>query len=299
MDNSIKNLHFVPSYDTGVSQSKNTPEEVIELCLKAGFYGIEGVYGEGFFKGSIEKITKIGEAFKAAGLSIGTFHLPYSHAEMDDISNLYECDRRRVVENIKRWIEKAVAAGSSIGILHPCSRRRWNGLESYDVKIEGEDRMFGQVSKSLQELLKFGEQFGFKIAVENIEPYGGGMLGSRGAHLKRIYQENKHPNLGFCLDTGHALMSYGYDVMDLYYDMEEHLIAFHLADNAGDRDSHILPGHGNFPWGDFFKALNKRGFTGNVCVEAPPFDIGPKYSDESWCQMFKEMNELVEKSLED
>ena len=35
MDNSIKNLHFVPSYDTGVSQSKNTPEEVIELCLKA------------------------------------------------------------------------------------------------------------------------------------------------------------------------------------------------------------------------------------------------------------------------
>ena len=115
----------------------------------------------------------------------------------------------------------------------------------------------------------------------------------------KLYEENKHPLLGFCLDTGHAFMAFGKNVMDAYYAMEEHIIAFHLNDNAGDRDSHILPGHGNFPWGDFFKALNKRGFTGNVCVETPPFDIGPNYSIEAWCKMFKELNKLVEKSLEE
>ncbi|MBQ6673832.1 MAG: sugar phosphate isomerase/epimerase, partial [Spirochaetia bacterium] len=102
----------------------------------------------------------------------------------------------------------------------------------------------------------------------------------------------------FCLDTGHALMAYGKDVMSVYHTVEEHLIAFHLADNGGDRDSHLQPGHGNFPWGNFFKALAKRGFTGNVCVETPPFAIGPNYSTEAWCKMFRELNELVEKSIE-
>ena len=99
------------------------------------------------------------------------------------------------------------------------------------------------------------------------------------------------------MDTGHALMAYGKDVMSVYHALEDHLIAFHLADNAGDKDSHILPGHGNFPWGDFFKALDKRGFKGNVCVETPPFDIGPDYSTESWCNMARELKELTERSI--
>ncbi|MBR5017747.1 MAG: sugar phosphate isomerase/epimerase [Spirochaetia bacterium] len=298
MENNLKNLRFVPCYDGFLSGNKSA-SEIIDICKASGFYGIEGMAEYGIFNGSMAELTKIGEDFKKAGLSLDTFHLNWEHQELDDMSNLYECDRRRVVEKTKRWIEKAVACGSTIGIMHPCNRRRWNGLLCYDIAIEGEDRIYGQVQKSLQDLLKFCEQFNFKIAVENFVPYSGGMLGSRNEHMLRIYEDSKHPLLGFCLDTGHALMSFGKDVMSAYYAMEEHLIAFHLADNAGDRDSHILPGHGNFPWGDFFKALNKRGFTGNVCVETPPFDIGPNYSIEAWCKMFKELNELVEKSLEE
>ena len=247
---------------------------------------------------SFQELTKIGEDFKAAGLSIDTFHLPYDKPVLDDIAALYECDRTRVVERMKYWIERAVACGATIGILHPTSRRKCNGISCYDVEKEGLDRICGQAGKTLQALLKFGEQFGFRIALENMTPYTGGRLGCRNEHLLKLYKDNAHPNLGFCMDTGHALMAYGKDVMSVYYALEEHLIAFHLADNGGDRDSHLQPGHGNFPWGDFFKALDKRGFTGNVCVETPPFDIGPAYSDESWCRMFKEMNELVEKSLE-
>ena len=297
MENNLKNLRFVPCYDGFLSGEKSA-SEIIDICKESGFYGIEGHAEYGIFNGTIKELTKIGEAFKAAGLSIATYHLPWEDKELDDISNLYECDRRRVVEKTKQWIEKAVAVGSTIGIMHPCNRRRLNGLLCYDVAIEGEDRIFGQVHKSLQDILKFCEQFNFSIAVENFVPYSGGMLGSRNEHMTRIYQENKHPLLGFCLDTGHALLAYGKDAMKAYYAMEEHIIAFHLADNAGDRDSHILPGHGRFPWGDFFKALNKRGFTGNVCVETPPFDIGPNYSVEAWCNMFKELKKLVENSLE-
>ena len=298
MENNIKNLRFVPAYDEGFLAAKKSPAEIIDICRKSGFYGIEGASEVGIFNGSIKELTKIGESFKAAGLSIGTFHLPYDKPVLDDIAALYECDRTRVVERMKYWIERAVACGATIGILHPTSRRKCNGISCYDVEKEGLDRICGQASKTIQSMLKFGEQFGFKIALENMTPYTGGRLGCRNEHMIKLYRDNAHPNLGFCMDTGHALMAYGKDVMSVYYALEEHLIAFHLADNGGDRDSHLQPGHGNFPWGDFFKALNKRGFTGNVCVETPPFDIGPDYSDESWCRMFRAMNELVEKSLE-
>lgn len=287
---------FVPAYDEGFLQSRKSPEEIIEICRKAGFYGIEGTSEEGIFNGSLQELARIGEAFRKAGLSIDTFHLPYDHPVMDDIAALYECDRTRVVEKMKYWIERAVACGATIGILHPTSRRKCNGISCYDVDKEGIDRICGQAGKTIQELLKFGEQFGFKIALENMTPYTGGRLGSRNEHMTRLYRDNAHPNLGFCMDTGHALMAYGKDVMSVYHALEDHLIAFHLADNAGDKDSHILPGHGNFPWGDFFKALDKRGFKGNVCVETPPFDIGPDYSTESWCNMARELKELTERS---
>ena len=287
---------FVPAYDEGFLLSKKSPDEIIGICKKAGFYGIEGAAEKGIFNGSLSELAEIGEAFKKAGLSIGTFHLPYDHPVLDDIAALYECDRTRVVERMKYWIERAAACGATIGIVHPTSRRKCNGISCYDVEKEGLDRICGQAGKTIQELLKFGEQFGFKIALENMTPYTGGRLGSRIEHLLKLYNDNAHPNLGFCLDTGHALMAYGKDVMKVYYALEEHLIAFHLADNGGDRDSHLLPSKGNFPWGDFFRALEKRGFDGNVCVETPPFDIGPNYSEEAWCNMSKELKELVKKS---
>ena len=190
MENNLKNLHFVPAYDTGVMQSKKTPAEIIEMCKKAGFYGIEGTAEEGMFNGSLEELTKIGEAFKAAGLSINTFHLPFDKPVLDDIAALYECDRIRVVERMKYWIERAVACGAHIGILHPTSRRKVNGIQCYDADFEGIDRICGQASKTIQALLKFGEQFDFKIALENMTPYTGGRLGSRNEHLKKLYEEN-------------------------------------------------------------------------------------------------------------
>lgn len=298
MKNNIKNLRFCPSYDGFIAGNKSV-SEIIDICRKSGFYGMEGWAEHGIFNGSIGELTKIGEAFKAAGLVINTFHLPYEQPVLDDIATLYECDRTRVVEKMKYWIERAVACGSKIGILHPTTRAAVNGLSCYDVEKEGLDRLCGQVHKSLQAMLKFCEQFDFKIAIENMPPRGGGRLGSKNEHLIKMYEENRHPLLGFCLDTGHALLSYGKDAMKAYYGMEEHLIAFHLADNAGDRDSHIAPGKGNFPWSDFFQALNKRGFSDTVCVETTPFDIGPNYSLEAWCRMFKDLNELVEKAVGD
>ncbi|MBR4159869.1 MAG: sugar phosphate isomerase/epimerase, partial [Spirochaetia bacterium] len=122
--------------------------------------------------------------------------------------------------------------------------------------------------------------------------------GCKNEHMTRLYEENKHPNLGFCLDTGHSLVAHGPNAMSCYEAMKDHLIAFHMQDNAGDKDSHLQPGKGNYFWKELFTRLNKTGFNGNVCVEAPPFTFGPNYSKEAWKKMFTELNKLVENSLQ-
>ncbi len=293
MENNLKNLRFVIAYNTsGMIDSGKSVEEVIDICCYSGFYGIEAD-NDGFFQGkSLTELQKIGEQFKAAGLSIDTFHLPYKDRVLDDIATLYEVDRRKMLDNMKGWIEKAAALGSHIGILHPTTRK------GYNVDIEGLDRICAQAGRTLQELLKFSEQFDFKIALENMLPYSGGRLGCKNEHMIKLYEENKHPNLGFCLDTGHSLVAHGPNAMSAYEAMKDHLIAFHMQDNAGDKDSHLQPGKGNYFWKELFTRLNKTGFKGNVCVEAPPFTFGPNYSKNAWKKMFTELNELVEKSFQ-
>ena len=264
-----------------------TTEQIIDICRKSGSSGLEG--NTLLFEGkTISELEKTGREFRNAGLIIQTFHLPYQDPVKDDIAALYETDRMKAETNIKRWIEKASALGAEIGIIHPTSRK------GYDVNIEGIDRINLQADKTIQSLLKFSEQFNFKIALENMLPYSGGRFGCEIIHMTELFKRNKHKNLGFCMDTGHALVASGEKAMDVFHAFKDHLIALHLADNGGDRDSHLAPGHGNFFWKDFFSELGKINFQNTVCIEAPPFSFGPDYSVESWKKMINDTKKLAE-----
>lgn len=260
-------------------------DEVIKICLNSGFSGLEGWLP--FFEDKTEKeLMGIEEKFKKAGLQIETFHLPHKNTAFNDIAALYETDRRRVEDIMKRWIDTAATLGSTIGILHPTT------LKGYQVEIEGPERLLSQLGKTLENLLRYSEQYNFHIALENMLPSLGDRLGSSISHFEEILHRHDHPNLGFCLDTGHAHVSHGADAMEMFHFMKDRLIAFHLNDNAGDRDSHLAPGHGRFPWKDFFMELERINFKHTICVEAPPFDFGPDYSLDAWKNFHLELHEL-------
>ena len=111
----------------------------------------------------------------------------------------------------------------------------------YDVDDDGLDTYLGQLRKSLDELLPVAERLNYTIALENLPPGpNDGRLSSRVEHFERIEKEFKHPSLGFILDTGHALMAGGTEGADRFHAvMAPRMVAYHLADNAGDRDSHL------------------------------------------------------------
>jgi len=276
---------------TGYNFLSKPHEEVLQICLQSGFSAIEGA-PEQFSKQTEAELESIAAQYREAGLRIDSFHLPFT-AE-DDIVSFYETARRRAVDNVLRSMERAACLGARAVVQHPSTNR-------FDVDLEGLDNYLRQMDKSLQSLLPRAEKLGQTIALENMLPgQTGPRLGSKPEHFQTYIEKFAHPNLGFCLDTGHALVAGGPEGADAFFQiMAPHMAAFHLADNAGDRDSHLAPGHGLVDWDTVFRRTAEIGFSHPMCIETPPFAPGPNhnYSLEAWRHLVSEADALVEKAL--
>lgn len=272
---------------TGYSFLYKTHAEIIEICRRAGLAGIEGAMNM-FREESAAELEAVAREYRDAGLRFDTFHLPFG-AE-DDIASFYESVRRPAVDKMKHWMERAAILGARAGIQHPTTA-------GFDVDLEGPDQYFRQLGKSLNELLPAAEALNFTIALENL-PFGEveGRLSSRPEHFARIIEEFAHPQLGFCLDTGHALIAAGPERADEFLEvMAPHIAAFHLSDTAGDRDSHLAPGRGLVDWGRVFRRAAEMGYGHSMCIETPPFAHGPNYtySIDAWKQLVEETESLA------
>ena len=261
---------------------------VLAVCKSAGLAGIEGVppLFEGMSDGELEKAAR---RFKDRGLTIETFHLPFTRE--DDIAAFYETERRVAVESMATWMRRAARLGARVCIQHPACNR-------YSVDVEGLDHYLGQLGRSLDTLLPLAGELGLTIALENMLPADGGRFCSRPEHFSLLDELQPHPNLGYCLDTGHALVAGGPErAGEFFQAMRGRLVAFHLADNAGDRDSHLAAGHGRVDWTSFFRSAAELDFAGSMCLETPPFGPGPDYRDEDWRAMVDTAEALAAEAM--
>lgn len=258
---------------TGYSHLGRTHEQIRRTCRHAGLSGVEGA-AEMFPDSTPAALERVAAEYRADGLAFDTFHLPFE-AE-DDIASFYETTRRKAADKALRWIEAAGALGVRAAIQHPTTCR-------HDVEVDGIDTFFAQLGRSLEPMLERAAACGVTIALENMLPGdAGGRLGSRPEHFERWARQFSHPNLGFCLDTGHALVAARARAPEFPAAMGERLVAFHLADNAGDRDAHLGPGHGRVEWGHVFRTAAALGHAHSLCIETPPFAYGPDYTDDAW-----------------
>ncbi len=273
---------------TGYAFAQMPHEEIHRICKLVGAVGIEGAPGM-FGDKARPELEDIARAYQAEGLAISSFHLPF--AADDDIASFYETTRKRAVDNAVRWMETASALGASVGIQHPTTNK-------FNVDVEGADAYVRQIGRSLETMLPAAEALGITIALENMLPAEGGRFMSRPEHIERLIRDFGHPNLGFCLDTGHALVSGGpYHAGEILDAMAPAIVAFHLADNAGYTDSHLAPGRGLVDWTAVFRRAAELQYAGTMCIETQPFSHGPKFSDESWRRLVAETEALAEKAL--
>ena len=84
--------------------------------------------------------------------------------------------------------------------------------------------------------------------------------------LCRLVDELGRPNIGTCLDTGHAFVS-GYRPQDCVRQMGKRLKATHIADNHGQRDEHVSPYMGDIDWTEVVHALKEIGYEEDFAFE--------------------------------
>jgi len=84
--------------------------------------------------------------------------------------------------------------------------------------------------------------------------------------LIRLIDELNQPDIGACLDTGHAFLS-GYDPAEYARQLGSRLRATHIADNKGERDEHVAPFMGDIDWFAFVKALREIDYRHDFAFE--------------------------------
>ncbi len=275
---------------TGFGLTGKAHEEICAICCHAGLAGIEGA-APLFEHLSPARAEAVGHMYRDAGLRIESFHLPFG-AE-NDIASLYQDVRRAAVRAARHWMNIAHALGASVCIQHPSQFHGEPDADEIDATVRA-------LAASLDELLPAAESLRLKIALENMLPGRGGKRGRFGSepeHFTRMLREFNHPALGFCLDTGHALVACHDKAGKLFDVMAPNLIAFHIVDNAGDRDSHLAPGHGHVDWNYTFRGMQRIGYSGQACIETPPFAFGPDYHLDAWKAMVLDTDKLVDSAL--
>jgi sugar phosphate isomerase/epimerase len=138
------------------------------------------------------------------------------------------------------------------------------------------------------DLIKFAEDHGIRIAIENCpmlftrdEWPGGKNLGSSPALWRRMFDEIPSPNFGLNYDPSHLVWQQ-MDYIKPLRDFKSRIFRVHLKDARVDQDrldevgvlahpleyhSPKLPGLGDVNWGRFLSVLGDTGYDGPICVE--------------------------------
>jgi len=119
--------------------------------------------------------------------------------------------------------------------------------------------------RSVDELQAAAEPLGITVALEVI-PNELSQPGSLVYFLEALLER---PNVGICLDFGHAHMDG--DVLEAIETVSEHLITTHVHDNRGRTDDHLVPFEGTIDWAGALTAVQKVGYDGTLMFEVAAF----------------------------
>ena len=190
-----------------------------------------------------------------------------SSARAGNLMDVTTPNQRRVAE---ADLALAAAIGAEVLVLHSGSLR--------DVYLDDDALALAMAAErdALRALGDDAGRHGILIAVENIDPVGiylarrayGLRLDALAEQVARV----DHPQVGICLDIGHAYLAaayLGFDYLSAIRDVAPRVVHLHLSDNLGrtmldgevdlserlalgDGDLHLLPGWGAIPLPDVF-----------------------------------------------
>ncbi len=182
-------------------------------------------------------VAALARRIKRLGMQVAAVHAPfYAHLEQAragqwlSISGPNPAAREAAQAEILALLKALPILNCSLLVVHP------GGLAD-----RAERSLQENVKKSIQILLEDCAPQGIRIALENINSELGSPQG-----VSRLVEEIAAPNLGMCLDLGHANLVE--DLPALVKKAAAKLIHIHASDNNGQEDSHQIPFEGSIDW---------------------------------------------------
>ncbi|MCP4451610.1 MAG: sugar phosphate isomerase/epimerase, partial [Planctomycetes bacterium] len=162
--------------------------------------------------------------------------------------------RRDTLDRFTKCMEQAAKLDVSCMVIHP------GGTREPELRVKELDFLY----EGLEELLEVSERTGVRIALENIV----GHQSTRTAEaLRSVMDDFDTDRLGVCFDSGHAHLVE--DVCEAFRVLSDRVIAFHLHDNDGKGDQHLVPGEGTIDWPQFVDLILAARLDFPYCIEAP------------------------------
>ncbi|OUN00168.1 MAG: hypothetical protein BAA04_09440 [Firmicutes bacterium ZCTH02-B6] len=216
---------------------------------------------------ALPEIEEVAAALDRLGLAAHSLHAPFRGL---DLAAPAAEERLAAVNTIARALEVAARLDCRYAVVHPSNGFNW---------AEGPEReaAWQRTVASLEQLCRRAGQLGVTVLIENLPDPSGDVIGGRSADLLALIQAVGSPNLGICLDVGHALVSTGGWEQELAA-VYPHLLSIHAADGDGSADAHLPLGEGSVPWERLLSALAGRGYTGGFVLEVAGGEDGVRRS---------------------
>ncbi len=204
---------------------------------------------------------------KKYGVAIGQTHAAFFF-ETDCYDEAYIAEHIRLK---KEEIRLTAELGCPYMVMHPMFFSGW----APNREVERSKR---ENIRILRELCDYAQSYGVTIALENMPGSPAGNFAcSTAGELVAYIDEINAPNLGACLDFGHANVSVssgigrGEDAITRYVEiLGERIVCLHVHDNTGSYDLHSLPlsiSHGGIKWEEVALALKRVGYGGTFNAE--------------------------------
>lgn len=174
-------------------------------------------------------------------------------------------------------------------IVHPC-------FNSYEEQMEHDDEWKLNIERYTR-LIPALKKYNIICCLENM------FTGSKGkiygaicsdmyeaaAYIDELNAIAGEKRFGFCMDTGHALLV-GQDIYNALLKIGDRVEAFHIHDNDGISDQHVLPYTGKLNWDRFIEGVKAIGYKGTLSFET--FNVTNNFDDE----LIPDVLELIAKT---
>lgn len=288
--------------DTNCFYQVYTEIETIELLAEAGFDAIDySPMNEPYFNGEISEIErkkyyeKLKKYAEEKEITFNQAHAPCPSSSLDEALS------EKIFYNIVRSMQNAAWLGARQIIVHPLMHIDY-------ITPEDEEKNFELNMKFYNRLKPYCEEYGIRVALENLTCYretiSGGRFFKTACSMPEEfirYIDNLNSDwFVACLDIGHATVVNQPAAEFIRKLGGKRLQALHIHESDGHRDSHTLPFlHGVIDWNEVTSALREIKYAGDFNFEAGNFlKPLPKELYPAGAKMMAETGRYLVKKIE-